>query len=110
DDVRGIRLFDDVGGLAEAGVDVAVLLDVAFALVADRVHDDGVEDLRRVGRDGGDRIALIHRLRVRLIFPDDCRADAGRGLRGGQVDGHDARVRKRRTDDLAVDHPGPVDV
>src|SRR6185312_12239822 len=142
DDVRRIRLFDDVRGGFEAGLDVAVLLDVALALIADGVHHDAVEDLRRVaghrlldvrdvlehvisdldearrvfgllfrvGGDGRDRIALIERLRGRLIFPDERRAHARRGFRRAHVDRHDLRVRIRRADDLAVDHPGPVDV
>ncbi len=135
DHVRRVGRLDDVRGLVEAGGDVAGLLGAALLGVAAgkhqrRVRRHGLLDVREVrqhlvadadqprrveralfgvGRDGGDRIALIHHLRAGLRVGQH-RLDAGRFFRGGQVDRHHPRVRVRRADHLAVDHAGAVDV
>jgi hypothetical protein len=135
DDVSGIGLLDDVRGLLEARVEVAGLLrrsgprvpahedngrrgrhrlfhvgEMGQRLVAHADQSRGVlRALFRVGRDGGDRLALEHAFGSQIL-PDEGDLHAGGLLRRGQIDRHDAGVRERRADDLAVDHPGSVDV
>ena len=136
DDVRRVGLLDDVRGLLEAGVEIAGLLAVARARVLPLVNTTGasgaiacstfakcgsalvahahetrgvVRALFRVGRDGGDRIALEHHLGAGLL-PGEHRLDARRLLRFGESMDTMRACGMRRADDPAVDHPGPVDV
>src|SRR5438128_11534242 len=62
-----------------------------------------------VGGDGSDRIALIHDLRAGL-FPLEGGLAARRFFGGRQIDRYDPRMRMRRSQNLAVEHAGPVDV
>ena len=135
DDVRGIRLLDNVRGLLESGVEVTGFCSHAGPRVA--AHEDDrrvgrhrlldVGQMRQrlvahahkargvlcalfgVGGHGGHRITLIHALRADL-FVHERGLHARRLLRFGEIDRHHARVRKRRAHDLAVDHPGAIDV
>ena len=134
-DMRRIGLFDDVRRLLESGVEIPRLFPVAVPRVAHREHfrrvgghrlldvgevrqllvahahetGDVVRALFRVRRDGGHFIALEQHFGARLLVHDD-RFEPGGLFRLARVDRDDARVGQRRADDLAVDHPGAVDV
>ena len=136
DDVRRIRLLDDVRRVVESRFEVARLLADARTRVLlrraplrrRRVHglrfDRHVRQrfpsyaheprgvaraLFRVGRNRRDRIALVMNFVAGISVRHD-RFHAGRLLRRGEIDRRDARVRIWRAHDPAVDHPGPVDV
>ncbi len=108
-------------GLQHVGDDRQVLVDDL-----DRLHGGGCLGLR-LGGDGGDRLAVEAHLPDRDHGPVADRVapelvdvgeiavgehadDAGHRLGGARVDRDDARVRHRRAQHLAVQHPRQHDV